>query len=118
VLDVAGQLLDLGCDEISVGDTIGVATPRGQAVLVPLLRHRPNGWRSIHDTRDGAANVLLALQHGSLSSMPPRAGWGCPSRRCSKHPPPKTCSTCCTEHETGVDLGQAVAASRYPRQAG
>ncbi|MGN6701260.1 MAG: hydroxymethylglutaryl-CoA lyase, partial [Thermomicrobiales bacterium] len=65
VLDVAQRLHELGCAEISVGDTIGVATPREiEAVLDLLLRHLPAEQIAVHfhDTRGTAlANVLLAL---------------------------------------------------------
>ena len=67
-LDVAQRLLDLGCDEISVGDTVGTATPREtEAALALLLGHIPADRLAVHfhDTRGTAlANVLLALQMG------------------------------------------------------
>src|SRR6185437_11697448 len=37
VAEVAGRLLALGCDEISLGDTIGVATPGQVRALLDLL---------------------------------------------------------------------------------
>src|SRR5262249_45707883 len=37
VVAVTQKLLDLGIEEISIGDTIGVATPNQVADLVPLL---------------------------------------------------------------------------------
>ena len=68
VLDVVQRLLGLGCDELSVGDTIGVATPRGvEAVVGLLLRHVPANRLAVHyhDTRGTAlANVLASLQLG------------------------------------------------------
>jgi isopropylmalate/homocitrate/citramalate synthase len=65
---VAGDLLDLGCDEISVGDTIGVATPddvhrvcEAVAARVPVDRLAMH----LHDTRGRALdNVEAALDHG------------------------------------------------------
>ena len=68
VVEVSAALLDLGCDEISVGDTIGVATPDDvhrvcEAVLerVPVERLALH----LHDTRGRALdNVDAALDHG------------------------------------------------------
>jgi isopropylmalate/homocitrate/citramalate synthase len=121
VLEVAAQLLDLGCDEISVGDTIGVATPREvEAVLTPLLRHIPADRLAVHyhDTRGTAlANVLSSLQLG-VSIIDASSGGlgGCPFA-------PGAAGNLATEDllymlhglgiETGVDLDRVVAASRF-----
>ncbi len=121
VLDVAGRLLDLGVDELSVGDTIGVATPRGvEEVLGLLLRHVPAARLAVHyhDTRGTAlANVLLSLQMG-ISIVDASSGGlgGCPFA-------PNATGNLATEDllyllhdlgiETGVDLDQVVAASRF-----
>ncbi|HEU5438260.1 MAG TPA: hydroxymethylglutaryl-CoA lyase, partial [Ktedonobacterales bacterium] len=68
VLDVAERLLTLGVDEISIGDTIGVATPNQVAELTALLAERMALAKlamHFHDTRGTAlANVLAALQMG------------------------------------------------------
>jgi hydroxymethylglutaryl-CoA lyase len=66
VVDVAARLLDMGCDEVAVSDTIGVARPRqvvdvveGVALRVP----RPQIALHFHDTRGTAlANVYAALE--------------------------------------------------------
>jgi isopropylmalate/homocitrate/citramalate synthase len=121
VLDVARRLLDLGCDELSVGDTIGVATPREvEAVVGPLLRHIPIDRLAVHfhDTRGTAlANVLLSLQLG-ISVVDASSGGlgGCPFA-------PGAAGNLATEDlvyllhglgiETGIDLDQVVAASRF-----
>ncbi len=83
VLDVVKRLQELGCDEISVGDTIGAASPADIArlldVLVPnitldtLVLH-------LHDTRGMAvANATEALRHG-VQAFDASAGGlgGCP----------------------------------------
>ncbi len=121
VLALAGQLLDLGCDEISVGDTIGVATPREvEALLVPLLRRIPAERLAVHfhDTRGTAlANVLLSLQHGVCIVDAASGGLGgCPFA-------PGAAGNLATEDllyllhgmgiATGVDLDRVVAASRF-----
>jgi hydroxymethylglutaryl-CoA lyase len=66
--EVAARLLDLGCAQVSLGDTIGVGTP-GQirAVLRRLLPAVPADRLALHlhDTRGTAlANALAGLEEG------------------------------------------------------
>jgi len=66
---VADGLLELGVYELSLGDTIGVGTPRQiEHVLLGLLRSGVElGQLAVHfhDTRGTAlANIVVALQHG------------------------------------------------------
>jgi isopropylmalate/homocitrate/citramalate synthase len=83
VTRVAQRLLDIGVTEISVGDTIGVATPRDvEVVLDHLLARFPASMLAMHfhDTHGTAlANVLLALQAG-IATFDAAAGGlgGCP----------------------------------------
>jgi hydroxymethylglutaryl-CoA lyase len=65
----AQQLLDLGCDELSLGDTVGVGTPGDVTRLVDTLRGAgiPVGKIGFHfhDTYGQAlANVLAAMGEG------------------------------------------------------
>jgi hydroxymethylglutaryl-CoA lyase len=68
VLDVCLALLDLGCDEISVGDTIGIAEPADVHVVCDMLLQRMPTERlalHLHDTRGRALdNVEAGLEHG------------------------------------------------------
>lgn len=68
VADVAKSLLDMGCYEISLGDTIGVGTPVKTAqMLDTVMQHVPKEKLAVHfhDTYGQAlANILVALQHG------------------------------------------------------
>src|SRR5438874_692512 len=70
VLAVAQALLEMGINELSLGDTIGVATPNQVVDVVGLLLEKgdiPAGSLAVHfhDTRGTAlANVLTALQLG------------------------------------------------------
>jgi hydroxymethylglutaryl-CoA lyase len=80
---VAGRLVDLGCDDIGLGDTIGAATPgdvdRVLDAVVPVVGIERIGLHA-HDTRGQAlANVLAALQRG-VSVIDSSAGGlgGCP----------------------------------------
>jgi len=120
VVDVARRLVDQGCDEVSIGDTIGVAVPTQVADLlgrlgraIPLDRVAVH----LHDTRGTAlANVLAALEEG-VSVVDSSAGGlgGCPYA-------PGASGNLATEDllymlhgmgiETGVDLAAVVAASR------
>ena len=68
VADVAKRIFDLGCYEISLGDTIGVGTPRKvERMIETVARHIPMDKLSVHfhDTHGQAlANILAALQCG------------------------------------------------------
>ncbi len=83
VLDVCVALLELGCDEISVGDTIGVAEPTDLHVVCDTLLERLPVERlalHLHDTRGRALdNVEAGLEHG-VSVFDSSAGGtgGCP----------------------------------------
>jgi hydroxymethylglutaryl-CoA lyase len=80
---VAGRLLELGCDEISLGDTIGAATPgdvnRVLDAALPIVDIARVGLHA-HDTRGQAlANVYAALERG-VTIVDSSAGGlgGCP----------------------------------------
>jgi hydroxymethylglutaryl-CoA lyase len=83
VVEVARRLVELGCDEVSIGDTIGVAVPTQVAEVVGRLREAMPPARlavHFHDTRGTAlANVLVALQEG-VAIVDSSAGGigGCP----------------------------------------
>jgi hydroxymethylglutaryl-CoA lyase len=83
VVNVSERLLSLGCDEISLGDTIGVGTPgrarelvRAVAASVPFDRLAVH----FHDTYGQAlANILACLEAGVRSVDASVAGLGgCP----------------------------------------
>ena len=120
VIEVARRLADLGCDEVSIGDTIGVAVPSQVAeVMGRLLEALPRERLAVHlhDTRGTAlANVLAALEQG-IAIVDSAAGGlgGCPYA-------PGASGNLATEDllymlhgmgvETGVDLDKVVQASR------
>jgi hydroxymethylglutaryl-CoA lyase len=119
VLEVCARLLDLGCYEVSVGDTIGVGTPmQVQGVIGILLQVIPPSKLAMHfhDTRGTAlANTLAALEMG-IATYDASAGGlgGCPYA-------PGASGNLATEDlvymldsmaiETGVDLNRLVQAS-------
>jgi hydroxymethylglutaryl-CoA lyase len=119
---VAGQLLELGVDEVSLGDTIGVGVPdqvheltarwlESGAALDALAYH-------FHDTRGTAlANVLAGLEDG-VSCFDASTGGtgGCPYA-------PGAAGNLATEDlvylldglgvETGVSLAGVLDAARF-----
>lgn len=122
VVDVSRKLLDMGCDEISIGDTIGVGVPTQVDELVPSLLAEDIPIEKIafhfHDTRGTAlANVYAALEHG-ISIFDSSSGGlgGCPYA-------PGATGNLGTEDllymlhgmgiKTGVDLAKVRAASRF-----
>jgi isopropylmalate/homocitrate/citramalate synthase len=120
VVDLARRLADAGCDEVSIGDTIGVAVPTQVADVMGRLGDAIPADRlavHFHDTRGTAlANVLAALQEG-IGAVDSSAGGlgGCPYA-------PGASGNLATEDllymlhgmgiETGVDLAAVAAASR------
>jgi len=83
VADVAVALAGLGCDQISVGDTIGVAEPDDVGrVLLPLLERLPAERLALHlhDTRGRAIdNAEAGLQLGITTFDASASGLGgCP----------------------------------------
>jgi hydroxymethylglutaryl-CoA lyase len=120
VVDVCRTLLDMGCDELSLGDTIGVATPgHVRALLTELTGHGvPVEVLGVHfhDTYGQAlANTYAALQHG-VTTVDASAGGlgGCPYAKSAT-------GNLATEDlvwmlrglgiDTGVDLDRLVATS-------
>lgn len=84
VADVAVRLHEMGCTEVSLGDTIGVGTPGQVRALLALLAQRglPVEVLAVHfhDTYGQAlANTLVALQRG-VTTVDASAGGlgGCP----------------------------------------
>jgi hydroxymethylglutaryl-CoA lyase len=122
VVRVSLRLLELGVDELSVADTIGVGTPNQVAQVVPALLAAGVPLDRLglhfHDTRGTAlANTLAALAHG-VHIFDTSAGGlgGCPFA-------PGATGNCATEDllymlhgmeiETGIDLGKLRTASRF-----
>ena len=119
VVEVAERLIEMGCEEVAVSDTIGVAHPRQVAEVVGAVSARVPRERialHFHDTRGTAlANVYAALQAG-IATFDSSAGGlgGCPYA-------PGAAGNLATEDliylldglgiETGVNLDGVVAAS-------
>ena len=121
VADVAEKLMAMGCDELSIGDTIGVGVPSQVDELIPLLAETIPLDRlafHFHDTRGTAlANVYAALLNGAHVFDSSAGGLGgCPYA-------PGATGNVGTEDvlymlhglgvHTGVDLDKVRAASRF-----
>ncbi|MGH6949187.1 MAG: hydroxymethylglutaryl-CoA lyase [Kiloniellales bacterium] len=125
VADVAAKLTALGCSEISLGDTIGVGTPRAaRAMLEAVAARVPLAQLAVHfhDTYGQAlANVLDCLEHGVATVDSSVAGLGgCPYAAGAS-------GNLASEDlvymlnglgiETGIDLERLVAAGRFISEA-
>jgi hydroxymethylglutaryl-CoA lyase len=83
VLKVTSQLLDMGCYEVSLGDTIGKGTPKTIEELLKVLCSETNQKKlagHFHDTSNMAIrNVEIGLKYG-LSTFDSAVGGlgGCP----------------------------------------
>lgn len=83
VVDVAGKLHAMGCYEISLGDTIGVGTPKqARAMLLAVAAEVPMSALAVHfhDTYGQAlANVFACLEAGARTVDASVSGTGgCP----------------------------------------
>ncbi|MFG2642862.1 hydroxymethylglutaryl-CoA lyase [Streptomyces sp. NPDC048370] len=120
VVRVTKALAEMGCDELSLGDTIGVATPGHVTRLLQSLNEAgvPTSRLAVHfhDTYGQAlSNTLAALQHG-VTTVDASAGGlgGCPYAKSAT-------GNLATEDlvwmldglgiETGVDLAALTATS-------
>ena len=121
VAEVAATLFDMGCYEVSLGDTIGVGTPGKTRAMIEAcaqrvpLRHLAGHY---HDTYGQAlANIYASLEAGVATFDASVAGLGgCPYA-------PGASGNVATEDvvyllngmgiETGVDLAKLVAIGRW-----
>jgi len=121
VAEVAKALYDLGCYEISLGDTIGVGTPnKARAMIAAVAEHVPTNKLAchFHDTYGQAlANIYACLELGVATIDSSVAGLGgCPYA-------PGATGNVATEDviymlnglgiETGIDLTKLVDAGAY-----
>jgi hydroxymethylglutaryl-CoA lyase len=122
VVEVGARLLDLGCTQLCLGDTIGVGTPGHVTALLTAFTGKGIGADQLavhfHDTYGQAlANTFAAMQHG-ITTVDASAGGlgGCPYAK-------NATGNLATEDlvwmlhglgiETGVDLEKLVATSLW-----
>ena len=119
-VDIAQRLLALGCYQVSLGDTIGVGTPRQtKEILARTLAEipAPQVAMHMHDTRGTAlVNILVGLELGIRDFDASVGGLGgCPYA-------PGAAGNCATEDlvymlqgmgiDSGIDLERLVEAGR------
>lgn len=124
VREIAGWLLEQGCYEVSLGDTIGTGTPKTTEVLLESVQKSVPYERlavHFHDTYGQAlANVLVALQAGvSVVDSSVSGLGGCPYAQGAS-------GNLATEDllymlngmgiKTGVDMDQLISAGQYINQ--
>ena len=122
VVGVARRLIDQGCDELSIGDTIGVATPGHVRSLLEALYQAGVASGSIavhfHDTYGQALSNTFAALEAGIRTVDASAGGlgGCPYAKSAT-------GNLATEDlvwmldglgiQTGVDLERLVATSEW-----
>jgi hydroxymethylglutaryl-CoA lyase len=121
VIPIAERLFEMGINELSLGDTIGIANPKQvQSILEILLKRFPADKLALHfhDTRGTAlANILVALDMGITTFDSSIGGLGgCPYA-------PGASGNVATEdvlymlHQmgicTGINTEKLISAARY-----
>lgn len=129
VKHVSQRLLDMGCYEISLGDTIGTGTPKFTGQLLQTLLTDISAEQlavHFHDTYGQAlANILVALQHGISTIDSAIAGLGgCPYAQ--KEGAKGASGNVATEDvlymlqgmgiETGIDLNEVIKVGNWISQ--
>lgn len=124
VVRVAKTLFDMGCYEVSLGDTIGTGTPVKTRLMLRAVKKEiplPALAVHFHDTYGQAlANILVALEEGIAVVDSAAAGLGgCPYARGAS-------GNVATEDvlymlngmgiETGVDIDKIIAAGKFIAQ--
>lgn len=124
VLEVGQRLRDMGCMELNLCDTTGMANPRQVGAIARRVLLEIRGVKltmHFHNTRGiGAANLLSAMQNGITSFEASFGGLGgCPFA-------PGAAGNVCTEDmvhmlsemgiETGIDLPVLIEAVRKAEQ--
>jgi hydroxymethylglutaryl-CoA lyase len=122
VVSVASRLMEMGCSQLSLGDTIGVGTPGHVTALIGALVEAGIGTERLavhfHDTYGQAlANTLAALQAG-VTVVDASAGGlgGCPYAESATGNLPTEDLVWMLDGlgiDTGVDLAKLVSTSRW-----
>lgn len=121
VAELANTLYNLGCVEISLGDTIGIGNPTAtQALIKAVTEYVPIDKIAghFHDTYDrGLANILAALQLGvSVFDCSVAGLGGCPYAKGATGNVATEDVVAMLEDmgiETGVDLDRLIATGKF-----
>ncbi|WP_449193181.1 hydroxymethylglutaryl-CoA lyase [Actinomadura kijaniata] len=122
VVSVAKRMMDMGCQQLSLGDTIGVGTPGQVTALIGALGEAGIGADRLavhfHDTYGQALSNTLAALRAGVTTVDASTGGigGCPYAESAT-------GNLATEDlvwmldglgvDTGVDLGKLVSTSRW-----
>mmetsp|Transcript_15385 Transcript_15385/g.30650 ORF Transcript_15385/g.30650 Transcript_15385/m.30650 type:complete len:323 (+) Transcript_15385:132-1100(+) len=126
VVKVWRMLKDLGCYEVSLGDTVGVGTPREVGRVLEALKAEGAEMGELaghfHDTYGMAvSNVVCSMDHGVFTFDSSAAGLGgCPyAAGASGNLATEDLLYLCEGMglETGVDFGKVVEASKGALEA-
>ena len=123
-LQIAVQLRDLGCGELSLGDTIGVGNPlQTRRILELFLREFPPRYLALHlhDTHGTAlANCLVGLEMGVTTYDTSIGGTGgCPyAPGAAGNLATEDLASMCADMgiETGIDVGKLIEAGALAQE--
>ncbi|SFN29379.1 hydroxymethylglutaryl-CoA lyase [Actinomadura madurae] len=122
VVSVASRMMDMGCSQLSIGDTIGVGTPGHVTALIEAFTAAGIGTDRLavhfHDTYGQALANTLAALHAGVTVVDASAGGlgGCPYAESATGNLPTEDLVWMLDGlgvETGVDLAALVATSRW-----
>ncbi|WP_021596030.1 hydroxymethylglutaryl-CoA lyase [Actinomadura welshii] len=122
VVSVASRMMDMGCSQLSIGDTIGVGTPGHVTALIEAFAAAGIGTDRLavhfHDTYGQALANTLAALHAGVTVVDASAGGlgGCPYAKSATGNLPTEDLVWMLDGlgvETGVDLAALVATSRW-----
>lgn len=123
VVEVSKSLIDMGCDEVSLGDTIGVGTPTQiSTILDSVLEYIPNNNIAVHfhDTYGNALdNIEIALSKDIMTIDSSVGGLGgCPF---AKGAPGNVATEDVVKllyskgYTTGIDWNKLIDACKYAK---
>ena len=123
-LQAARELRDMGCAELSLGDTIGVGNPlQTRRILEAFLKDFPPGMLALHlhDTHGTAlANCLVGLEMGITTFDTSIGGTGgCPyAPGAAGNLATEDLASMCEDMgiETGIDLGKLIEAGALAQE--
>lgn len=124
VVEVALRLLDMGCYEISLGDTIGAATPNTTSKLISLmLNYIPAKVLAghFHDTNNRALDNIRVCLDAGIRTFDASVGGlgGCPYAEGAKGNV-ETATVVKMLHElnfeTGLDMNKLAEATEFAKQ--
>ena len=123
-LQIARELRDMGCAELSLGDTIGVGNPlQTRRILEAFLKDFPPGMLALHlhDTHGTAlANCLVGLEMGITTFDTSIGGTGgCPyAPGAAGNLATEDLASMCEDMgiETGIDLGKLIEAGALAQE--